>query len=171
MGARLARPYRAPATTVLLGCVLDLQLEHDGHRITVTGWEGWAMLTDADAMERAPGRARLYLAPWTPERGRGRGARSHNAEDTYRDWHQRDPLKRVVLDVPDSFGVCQGRVCRIGYRSDKWGRRGKTHDYDHDFRQGGHAAPLLYTDARTLDGARGAVICGGDMRVTERGID
>jgi hypothetical protein len=165
----LARPYRAPATTAMLGRVLDLQVERDGHRITVTGWAGWALLTDPNAMDRAPGRARLYLAPWKPA-GK-RALRNAAAEETYAAWHARNPKQRLELDVPDELGAYQGRVIRIGYRSDKWGRRGSSHDYDHDFREGRHTAPKLYTDTRNIDRARGAVIVGGDMRVTERGID
>jgi hypothetical protein len=163
------RPHRAPRTTVLLGTVLDLQVEHDDMRTTVTHWKGWALLADADSMERAAGRARLFLVPFKVDGPRER--QSDDAEDTYWRWHKRNPRKVLQLDVPDTFGALQGRVLRIGYRSDKWTRRGNARDYDHDFREGGALAPLIYTNARTLQGARGACITGGDMRVTERGID
>lgn len=163
------RPHRAPRTTVLLGTVLDLQVEHDDMRTTVTHWKGWALLADADAMDRAPGRARLFLAPMIPEGRRER--QSADAEETYARWHERNPRKVLQLDVPDEFRNLQGRVLRIGYRSDKWTRRGNARDYDHDFREGGALAPLIYTNTRTLQGARGACITGGDMRVTEAGID
>ena len=166
----LQRPYRAPASTAMLGHVLDLQFELEGLRTVVTQWAGWAMLADPDAMERSPGRARLYLVPFRPE-GTHTVLAGAAAEETYQRWHSRNPKRRLVLDVPDAIGCFQGRVLRIGYRSDKWSRRGRVHDYDHDFREGGALAPLLYTDSRALERARGAVIVGGDMRVTPRGID
>lgn len=169
----LARPYRVPSQTVLLGAVLDVQFEDDSgsSRVTIADWEGWALLTDANAMDRAPGRARLYLCPFDA-RGqfftREKGAK---AAETYLRWHQRHPERSVELEVPDAMRFRQGRAIRIGYASDKWHRRGAVEHYEHDFREDGGRCPILYTDTRDHEDAAGAVIVGGDMRVTERGID
>ena len=76
-----------------------------------------------------------------------------------------------MLDVPDAIEWRQGRVLRIGYRSDKWSRRGAMHDYDHDFTEAGHRPPLIYTNTQSLGRARAALITGGDMAITEGGID
>jgi hypothetical protein len=170
----LQRPHKVARVTTLLGVVLDLQLELQGgrKRLLVTEWEGWALLTDNDGMDRAEGRARLYLVPFVDTAGKFNAPRALElGAETYKRWHERRSDDVLHLDVPDSFAHEQGRVLRIGYRSDKWRRRGDAVDYDHDFREDGATAPKLYTDSRELQAARGAVITGGSMRVTEAGID
>ena len=171
----LERAYRIPARTVLLGHVLDVSVELAGgeERLLIQEWEGWALLCDADAMGRAPGRARLFLVPDpNGEADNVDLGDDDDGEDTYERWHDREADGVRELDFPDEGCSYQlGRCIRIGYRSDKWGGRGEAHDYDHDFRERGHTAPLLYIDTRELERARAAVIVGGDMRVTARGID
>ncbi len=93
--------------------------------------------------------------------------------ETYDRWHEREPHdeRARVIELPDLIGVYVGRAMRIGYRSDKWHARGKTLDYDHDFTEGMHIAPECWADTPDLAHARALVIIGGDMCVTEDGID
>lgn len=159
--------YHVPPVTVQLGTVLDVRFEFRGQRITVDEWDGWQLLTDEGAMDSA--RPRLWLLPGKLEADAERDAIGP-APRTYERWHRRGFDFVSDLEVSDSpIGFRQGRVVGIGYRSDKWGRRGETHDYDHDFTEGD--PPLLYTDRADIADATAAVIVGGDMRVTERGID
>ncbi len=89
----------------------------------------------------------------------------------YAQWHQREPKRARKLDFKsDAVGVLLGRVERIGYRSDKFGRRNKMHDYDHDFRERGGRPPKLWIDAKTVQGAHTAIITGGDFVVRAEGI-
>lgn len=162
--------YAIPGLTVHYGTVLDLQVEHRRVRELVTRWKGWCMLVGENEMRAAPGRARLYLV-----RGKltdtGRSKTKAIAIETYERWHERAPDLIGELTVADEISHRQGRVIRIGYRSDKWNRRGATVDYDHSFLEDGHRAPYLYTDAPSLSKATAAVIVGGDMAITEEGID
>lgn len=160
--------YTVPQVTVLLGMVLDLQLERGNTRTVVDEWAGWALLTTETAMELEPGHAKLILLAGELH-PRRKPLRPVDVS-TYERWHQRAASELLELDAPDQIGFFQGRVVRLGYRSDKWGRKGQTHDYDHAFTERGHTAPKLYTDTPELARARGAVIVGGDMSVTSRGI-
>lgn len=161
--------HSVPPVTVCLGKVLDAVIEHRGKRYTVTKWRGMHMLTDPQALERA--RPRLYLVRGKLERQvrLEPGAYAGKASDTYAGWHQRENEKVGELDTR-AAKFAQGRIVLIGYRSDKWEKRGRTHDYSHDFFEGDGTPPLVYTDTRTLDAARTVVIVGGSMRVTEGGI-
>jgi hypothetical protein len=161
--------HKVPPVTVSLGTVLDAVVEHRGTRYTVTRWKGMHLLTDPGAMDSA--RPRLFLV-----RGKLGGkaklapdADAGDASDTYREWHRRQPAQVGELDT-HAAKYPQGRMVMIGYRSDKWGRRGKTHDYSHDFHEDGGKPPLVYTDTRALDAARTVVVVGGSMLVTDRGI-
>jgi len=158
--------YRVPPVTVQLGTVLDLRIERGQTRTFIDDWAGWLLLTDERGMDST--RPRLWLLPPTRTGGEP-GAEGTAAGDTYDRWHKRPPATVEELHAPDEIGHLQGRVLAIGYRSDKWGRRGEVHDYDHDFTDG--KAPKLYTSHASLETSVGAVIVGGDMRITERGID
>jgi hypothetical protein len=164
--------HAIPALTVQYGTVLDLLFAIRNQRITVTEWRGWHMLVSSRAMEAAPGRAKLFLVRGTFRKKKIlRGDEHDLAQEQYERWHQRDALAIGELSgLPDSIGHRQGRVLRIGYRSDKWGRRGETNDYDHDFLEDGQP-PLLYTNTASIEAARAAVIVGGSMAITEGGID
>lgn len=162
--------YAIPGLTVHYGTVLDLQLEHRRVRELVTRWKGWAMLVGDRAMRSAPGRARLYLVRGKLEQT-ARSKAKASALDTYERWHKRAATYVGELEVADEIGHKQGRVIRLGYRSDKWNRKGSMVDYDHSFLEDGHRAPWLYTDAATLAKSTAAVIVGGDMAITEEGID
>jgi hypothetical protein len=163
---------RIPATTVRIGSVLDLTFERGQERIRVDEWHGWHVLIPENAFDVAPGRARIFLV-----RGQLRGKEQlqgdelDRAQTAYERWNQRDAMLVGELDVPDEINHRQGRALRIGYRSDKWSRRGTTHDYDHDFTERGHRPPLLYTNTPNLARARAALLVGGDMSITEGGID
>jgi hypothetical protein len=161
--------HSVPPVTVALGKVLDAVIELNGERYMVKRWRGMHMLTDPQALES--NRPRLYLV-----RGKMQaqvrlepGAYAGKASDTYAGWHRRENEKVGELDTkPAKYR--QGRIVVIGYRSDKWGRRGEAHDYSHDFFEDNGRPPLVYTDSRTLDAARTVVIVGGSMRVTPEGI-
>lgn len=160
---------KVPALTVKLGTVLDAVIEVGGKRHTVTKWAGMQLLTDANAMERA--RPCLYLV-------RGKLAKTHKlaadadagpASDTYGLWHQRDHDLVGELDTSPAPHRL-GRMVLIGYRSDKWSRKGKHSDYSHDFFEDNGTPPLVYGSAKTLDASRTVVVVGGSMKVTDRGI-
>jgi hypothetical protein len=158
--------HRVPACVVSLGTVLDCTIAHRDFRAFVDEWHGFQLLTDADAFARAEGRARLFFV-----RGRLQQTQKEPEKGTeaYRRWHKRDADKVGELTwAPASFP--QGRLLVLGYRSDKWHRRGKSVDYTHDFLEDQGRAPLVYTNTRTLEGASTIVVVGGSMRITEGGI-
>lgn len=157
--------HRVPAITVKLGTVLDCTIASGTARAFVDEWKGFQLLTGENAMDaRRPG---LYFVKGRI--GPDPDVDAAAAAKTYRRWHERDPAKVGELEC-DAGTYCQGRLLRLGYRSDKWGRRGRTVDYDHDFLEEGGTAPLVYTNTRTLEAATTIVVVGGSMRVTERGI-
>lgn len=168
------RNYGVPPETVLLGFVLDLVVEDSAGevRLAIDEWHGWAMVTTPGGMDATAGRARLYLLDRGETRDEGdldAGKPRLLASDTYARWHRRGAERLLELTVPDTIGYPQGRVRRIGYRSDKWSKRGEFEDYEHDFPEG--EEPLLYTDTEFLDDAHAALLVGGQMRITEGGID
>lgn len=161
--------HRFAPRTVALGTVLDLSIAPSSReRVFVAEWRGWWLLTTPDAMERAPGYARLFLASGRAERT-GEAPDGAGAE-TYAAWHERDPDRVLELDVPSQLPHLQGRLLRLGYRSDKWGRRGEFEDYEHDFSERAGAPPLIYTDRADIEDSSAALVVGGDMVITERGI-
>ncbi len=164
--------YRIPPQTARLGFVLDLHVEVNSEtRIRIDEWGGWLMCCGENGFDLPPGRSKLFLfAPLPDERSADERADYTAATKAYERWHKREAKQVDVYDVPDRIVHCQGRVLRIGYRSDKWGQRGKGCDYDHDFCERDGLAPLLYTDVKDISKARGAVLVGGDMVITEGGI-
>ena len=165
--------HSVPGLTVKYGTVLDLTIATRDVRIFVTEWDGWQMLVSERAMLLPPGRAKLYLVKGAiRSKVLLQGDEHDQAQEQYERWHQRDAESiGEIVDIPDTIAYRQGRLLRIGYRSDKWTRRGKGRDYDHDFTENGHRPPLIYTNTRALERARAAVIVGGDMSITEGGID
>lgn len=165
--------YHVPPRTVLLGMVLDLTIERNGERVTLTDEvRGWVMATTEAGMDAAPGRARLYLFPASelaPDVGDD--SKFARARETFERWHARQAEQVTEAEVPDTVGYLQGRLIRIGYRSDKWGRSGDFHDYDHSFAEAGALPPKLYSDTEELQDMTAAVVVGGDMSITEAGID
>lgn len=163
-----------PPATAQLGTVLDLTTQSDAQR---TLWEsadvgGMLMCADADAMQRRPGAAALYLLRGPSEAGGKKTDDTDDAEETYERWHKREPKNVRQLDgLPDLIGVYIGRACRIGYRSDKWHDRGDHEDYDHDYTEPGYEMPEVWADRVDLGQARAIVIVGGNQRITEEGID
>jgi hypothetical protein len=165
------RAHALPAVVEKLGTVLDLTVTHADKRLRIDDWKGWQLLTPVDAFKRTAGHGRLYLV---------KGALGDQVENadlllesygvTYEKWHKREAEKALALQHADQVGVLLGRVERIGYRSDKWGRRGKTHDYDHDFRERGGRMPKLWIDKKHASAATTAVITGGDFVVRQEGI-
>jgi len=157
---------RVPRVTAKLGTVLDCTIAYGSKRHFVNEWRGFQLLTGEHAMDAQ--RPALYFV-----KGRLRGDPGVDAEaaaETYRRWHDRDPAKVGELDCADACPHAQGRMLRLGYRSDKWGKRNTYVDYDHDFLEDSGTAPLVYTNTRTLGAATTIVVVGGSMRVTERGI-
>jgi hypothetical protein len=164
--------YRVPPQAVRLGYVLDLHVEVNATtRVRIDEWAEWCMCCGDNGFELPPGRSKLYLfAPLPDKKPASEDTNYSAATRAYERWHKREAKRVDVYDVPDRIVHCQGRVLRIGYRSDKWGQRGKGHDYDHDFCERDGLPPLLYTDTRDVARARGAVLVGGDMTITEEGI-
>lgn len=165
--------YRIPAQTVLLGTVLDLDVDRNATtRIFIEEWKGWLMLTSTTAMDLQRGRARLFLVKM-PARVRSSSGRrtSLRGAEVFERWHEREPESALQYEVPDSIGFIQGRALRIGYSSDKWKPRGKHVHYDHSFIEHGARPPKLYTDRATIETSRAAVLVGGDMGISERGIE
>lgn len=161
--------HSVPAVTTQLGTVLDCVVRVEGGTLlTIDEWRGWLLLTDENALERQ--RPKLYLVAPRELNEPAPRKNYEPATATYEGWHKRRGLEVRVYDVPPRFPWLLGRAQRIGYRSDKWRRRGKPVDYEHDFNEGGGVPPLVYLSARGLAQARGAVLVGGSMKVTERGI-
>jgi hypothetical protein len=110
-------------------------------------------------------------------RRRGRFQNHHDGDQadagaTYEAWHEREPERVTELDeLPDVIGVYIGRAQRIGYSSDKWKKRGKPVDYDHDYTEPGYEAPEVWADRLDLARAHAIVIIGGNQRITPEGID
>lgn len=173
MNAALARvEYRIPATTVQLGTVLDIDVSDGALRLFIDDFKHWLMLTDANGMDAAAGRARLFLVAVPPRTVKLEREPGDRAAETFGRWHERDAHSVLELDgLPDAISYYQGRVTRIGYRSDKWHKRGAKVDYDHDCRENGARPPKLYTSHADIARARAAVIVGGSMHITERGIE
>ncbi len=168
----LARAYKVPPCTVQLGTLLDLTIAPDAeHRVRVDEWKGWLVVIPENGFELGRGRSKLFLLKADMlKRETMRAPVRRALERAYERWHMREPDAIATHEVADWIERLQGRVLRIGYRSDKWGPRGKSHDYDHDFLERGGRAPKLYTDSRALDKASAAVLVGGSMTITERGI-
>lgn len=161
--------HRIPARVVQLGTVLDCVVMHRGQLLTITEWKGWLLVATEGCFDVAPGRARVFMLP---VRDKQRGDVLAESHPDYEAWHKRQSREQLfTVEVPDSIEIKYGRCVRIGYRSDKWNRRGRTIDYEHDFAEGGRLAPLLFCDAPHVRNASAAVITGGDMRVTEAGLD
>jgi hypothetical protein len=161
--------HHVAPVTVALGTVLDCTIGDGDTRVFVDEWEGFHLLTNEGAFSNAPGRARLYFVrgklaalPAKPQNFAG--------SKDFKYWSSRDPDRMGELDTKPCKYV-QGRLLRLGYRSDKWHRKGKTEDYDHDFLEDGGAPPLVYTNAPTLAASHCVVVVGGSMRITEGGID
>lgn len=162
----MTKAYAVAPITVKLGTVLDATIAHGRKRTVVDEWRGFQLLTGEAAFDQS--RPRLYLV-----RGRLGGDPGVNGDkgaETYSRWHKREPRRVGELNT-QAARYPQGRMVRIGYRSDKWSRRGTTADYDHDFLEDGGSAPLVYTNTRTLAAATTIVVVGGSMRITEAGID
>lgn len=163
--------YSVPPVTIELGTVLDAVILHARERVTVTEWKGMRLLADHDAFDRA--RPKLYLVRAKPVRIASVQVSQAVVDDAahdYRRWHKREAARLYELAWLRPAGVKQGRVVRLDYRSDKWNAKGKTVDYTHDFLEDGGTAPIAFTDAKTLAGAKLVVCLGGSMRITEAGI-
>jgi hypothetical protein len=163
-----ARPYRIPPVTVHLGQVLDLVTQSNGKR-TRHDLKGFQLLTDADAPERADGRARLYLVKAEVSDKVPNNIDRNSAIRTWKIWNKRTRPDLIggLYDLPETIGQQIGRAVSIGYRSDKYNKPGKAIDYDHDFREG--KPPLVYVD-KPKD-PRAIVLTGGNIRITGRGIE
>lgn len=163
--------HKVPDVAMKLGTVLDCMVAEGRHRHHVSEWRGFQLLTDYDAFERSSPHCHLYLVRGRLGALKGRPSRAklEHAADGYDRWHKRDPARIGELDT----GVGrypQGRLVRIGYRSDKWAKRGKATNYDHDFLEDDGTAPLVYTSARTLGASTTIVVVGGSMLITAAGI-
>lgn len=167
--------YRVPEITVLLGEVLDLDIERGNVRYRVDSFDNWQLLAPTNATEQEPGYAKLYLVEGAIDELEPIEEETidtiEKGSETYAEWHKREPSKIAELETADNIGYCHGRVTRIGYRSDKWNKEGEKVDYDHLFVEGDGIAPKIYTDKPSIEASKTAVIVGGDFTVSERGIE
>lgn len=164
------RKIRVPRELVFLGYVLDAIIEKDGTVIKVKDdWYNWFLCTTPGAERLASGRASLFLLDSGVYMGIEKKP-SKKARRTYFEWSKNTPQQTFEASVPDDFPYLQGRIIRIGYASDKWTRRGRYENYDHDFYESGGIPPLIRTDKKDIAKSKGAVIKGGTMSITARGI-
>ncbi len=160
--------HRLPNKTVKLGNAIEL-VTIDGDN--VTRWnevKGWNMLTTPEAFEHGPGRARLFLVPGEldnprPPRDAEKGTQAYDR------WHKRTSDVVGYLDGPDGASELVGRATRLDYASDKWRNRGQPVEYTHAFDEDQAFPPLVYVDNPSDPSL--FILTGGDMRVTEAGID
>ena len=164
---RLNPGYRVPNTTVRLGSVLDLDVQRHQYRYDIDEFKGWNMLATENGADQRAGYARLYLVSGELENNPELEPSEAGAE-TFKTWHRRRPDKIGELETPESIGYYQGRVLRIGYKSDKWGRSDV--EYDHSFFESG-TPPKLYTDAPKIEDSTAAIITGGNFTISSRGIE
>lgn len=162
-----------PAEIWKLGHVLDLTILFHNVRTVWPELEGWQLLSDPDAFERAPGEAELYLvraaledvpedfAPLAAPQRRG-------ARKAYERWNQREPEYLNTIVIPPVATIYVGHATAIGYHSSKWD---ENVDYNHDFAERGRIPPDAWADNVDLAQASVVVLTGGDMRITEEGID
>lgn len=164
------RKIRVPREIVFLGYVLDAIIERDNQVIKVKNeWHNWFMCTSPGAERLSSGRSSLFLLDSGIYKGIDKKP-SQKARQTYYEWTKNNPKQTFETGVPDDFPYVQGRIIRIGYASDKWTRRGRYENYDHDFYDCGGIAPIIRTDKKDIAKSNGAVIKGGSMRITSRGI-
>lgn len=161
---------RVPKELVFLGWVLDATLEREGKIIKVNDdWYGWFMATVPGAEHMPEGRARIYLLSSDSYFAKNKPV-TEKAADTFREWTTNEPQEVFQTEAPDDFGHVQGRMVRLGYKSDKWEKRGQYHDYEHNFTEDDGVAPIVRTDTADIRESKGAVMQGGTMRVTAQGI-
>lgn len=166
---------KLPGKTFEMGKALDLFVEPDdsneGDRVWRFEDEEWIVLSVPGAFAMRAGHAPIYVVKveLAPEAVAPTNA---VAVSDYEKWHKRAPDQLLEVDgVPARATHYCGIGISIGYRSDKWNERHDLIDYDHDFFEGRHVPPLVYADCAEPRDVRLFAIFGGDMRVTERGID
>lgn len=133
----------------------------------------WIMATDPDSVEAPPGEARLYFikAPFTRDLTPDSNHEpTDEALDSFYLWNQREADRTFTVDTPDEVGTYYGKITRIVYASDKWDKRGKVTEYDHDFYENDGEPPFIYFDDEDPEFAEAAIIYGGTMSINERGI-
>lgn len=172
----MARSIKLPREVAQLGTVLDLTTEKGDLR---TFWDielqGWLLLCSPEAIEAAPGRARLYLVRGELSPAPARATPGAAAAETSEAWNEREAEVVGTIDHAAAATTWIGIATKIGYRSDKWNARGVTKDYDHDFAEliqplHGEPWPDVFSDKEDLAAASIVVITGGLFRITERGI-
>lgn len=165
------RVYKVPDLTFELGTVLEAALQiGPGKFLIVHEWRGMRLLSDEDAFNRA--RPRLYLVRSKPIKiatARVTQGRLDDAADSYDRWHKRLANRLYELNFSTAKHPL-GRMVRLDYRSDKWGRKGQGVEYTHDFTERRGVGPLVYGDRKSVEAAKTVVCTGGTMRVTEAGI-
>ena len=168
----MKRPHKIPPLVVRLGRALELVTQEGDRQTFWDEVDGFQMWTDPNAVDRAPGYARLFLVAGDDPDGDGDDfADMDEALATYAEWHRRDATNVTeVVDLPDRFGTTPiGRAIRLDYASDKWGREGREVEYTHDFFERGGSPPLVYVDNRETP--RAFLLVGGSMTITARGIE
>lgn len=161
--------HRVPDHTVLLGTVLEVEIDAGDARMVVPEWRGMMLLSPADASERDAGYGRLYCV-WPPRSLRRGKPDNAAAVRTYVEWSRREPSYAPSVEVPESASREAGRCARLDYRSDKWNNEGVWHDYTHSFVEGGELPPLVFIDKTYLEDATLVVLSGGEFVVRREGI-
>jgi hypothetical protein len=156
-----------------LGTVLDLTVLFHNVRTVWSELDGWQLLSDPDAFDRGPGEAELYLvrAPLQdvpPDFAPLSAPQRRAARKAYERWNEREPDYLNTIEIPPIATIYVGRATAIGYHSTKWD---EAVDYNHDFAERRRIPPDAWSDNVDLAQANVVVLTGGDMRITEEGID
>lgn len=146
---------KAPAHLAQLGTVLEVRVDADERRQTLT-WPADSLWLCTDGTSQ-----RLYLVP-APE-ARARKLRPSEeleaAVRAFRRWHDFEPGHATPFTFTEKKGIYRGCVRSIAYRSDKW-NPGKRENYEHEFK----GSPRLI-QAGTL-----YLISGGGFSISPSGI-
>jgi hypothetical protein len=133
----------------------------------------WIMATDPGSIEAPPGDAYMYLirAPFTRNLEEDPDYDpTDDALDTFHLWHNREADRTFSVDKPDKVDTYFGHITAIVYASDKKENRGKVEEYYHDFYENHGEPPQIFFDTPDPDDASAALIIGGTMSISERGI-
>ncbi|WP_224371106.1 hypothetical protein [Hyalangium versicolor] len=147
---------RIPHALAQLGTVLELRVEKDGKRSTLS-WPKKGLWLCTDSTQK-----RLYLVPAPkaapgPLAGPAKRALKGVAR-AYKRWSEFEAANVTPATVELGATEDRGCVASIAYRSDKWS--GRAEDYEHDFK----GRPRLCCVGSVY------VISGGGFSVTPSGI-
>jgi hypothetical protein len=148
---------KVPTTLARLGDVLDVRVERDGKRVTLTWRRPYWLCADTTLR-------RLWLVPAPRGRGEKLAGASLPADlkaaaKVHKRWSDFEPERAARAGVRLGEPRERGVAVSIGYRSDKW--TGNAEDYEHAFESG-------RTRVRQLGDVY--LISGGGITVTPAGV-